>query len=90
MPIEDPNAMIRLGYIEAHDCRLDVSLKLNPDHTVNLILFMCDETSRRTGECMVLGFSGATELKQLIDHASSTVGQMVAAGQIAGLARDRW
>lgn len=87
----DPNAMVDLGYVEdGLGNRIGIGLKVNPDRTANLYVSMMDMDSRRSGEFMLLGFQGATELKQIIDHAAATVGRMVASGQITGLARDRW
>lgn len=62
-------------------------LRVNPDRTVDLRLWVCDLSSRRTGELLTLNAQGAAELKELIDHAEATVDRMVAARQIVGLSR---
>lgn len=89
MPIEQLNARVVLGHVKSRGVMLQLSLRINPDRTATLEVFMTDENSRRTGEMLVLGYVGAHELKELIDHASGVVGRMAYSGQIAGLARDR-
>lgn len=89
MPIEQLNARVVLGHVKSRGVMLQLSLHISPDRTATLEVFMTDENSRRTGEMLVLGYVGAHELKELIDHASGVVGRMAYSGQIAGLARDR-
>lgn len=89
MPIETGVSKVQIGYVESNGNRLDMALDIRPDGTAALMLFMHDQSSRRTGEIIILGYYGATELRQLFNHAEATVQRMTAAGQIAGLMRDR-
>lgn len=78
---------VTLGHVEQNGVKLEMSLRVNPDRTVDLKLWVCDLSSRRSGEMLTLDERGATELKELLDHAEATVARMVAARQIVGLAR---
>lgn len=89
MPIEHSSASLKLGYVEANGTRMEMTLIVNSDRTASLQIWMCDIRSRRSGELMTLGMTGAGELKELLAHAERTAGQLMGSHQIAGLVRDR-
>ena len=89
MPIEHDYATMKLGYVESGDDQLVMTLVARGDGTAEIQIHMFNLRSRRSGETISLGYYGATELQQLLTHAQQTIQQMIARGQISGLAPDR-
>ena len=89
MPIHTNASHIDLGYVDTGSARLSMFIDRRPDGTAQLGVYVGEADSRRSGEVILLGYFGATELRQLLDHAEGTIRQLVATGQITGMAQDR-
>ena len=85
MPIQTTRMTMELGHVHCGSVRLTMSVSVESDRTASLHLFMSDLSSRRDGEFMMLGYQGATELRELLQHAEQTIGRMIQAGQIVGM-----
>lgn len=87
MPIEELNALVRVGYVETDIGRVDVHIVVESDRTGRVMLSVNDRRARRRGEAVMLTAEQLAELRRVIDHIDAVADQLRGGGRIDGLAR---